>query len=1192
MNTDDAPHLLDDGTAINMRNIRLNNTDDGRAGYMENIQGQLLLPEQEDIPEGSETVGVYEDPMGKFIIWFSHVPDTWKYDRINYYDLLEKRYWLIAKADIYDNGGEISGGFRFRTGVYYGMQVVGSLLIWTASGMEPMKIDIGAAIKESNPNVSTAEIPFYKGWQYDWTADDNSIDNLKLICKPPGIPPTVTRFFDETVSGNRISDESFQFATRFLYHTGEESVLSPFSLSSKLNTGFDDNINAIAVQLNPLERPFPQGLKAIRLYVKPESTQKVFAIHTWEMQQFVDNDTFVYQFYGDFIGEALDDAAATEPYHVVPLSAGAIAFAKNRLFLSDIVSGYDMPNRVNFSLFLTTRSITPSSGNAVREVSFFHSRGTWKKTGISRPRYYFSGLFVRLKAGEQHGGSVEGYYLIPDTDIVHKSDFVGVPPVFRASPASAGLNSLVYMGKTLRDVRDAFALREEMQLAKIYGENMLASAKLPFEGLTMIEILGLSSEDPSSRPPDGAFLHHADYRAGIVFYDRFLRKCGVVSPDTAIVSTPIRTYSPTEISDSIAWSLDTSVAAQRSEIPEWAHYYAPVLARNSRALWFVSGYAYGVRYAVMDEHGNFKADDGSDTSESSADDPFRVFNRYTVGVAVDGSSLVTAGAGYSYSQGDMCILIFKDSATGDTQTHILPVLGLAGRYIVLGKVKLKPVLVASDEAVYEIYTPNRAAEQDFYYETGQMHKVDSPGSATRRYTITGGAFRPDVYVKERVNQASFKAYAMSGNDNLWKRWITDFGRINAVTKLGRAAKPNTLSYSDVFTEGAAVNGVSAFHPLNEVSLPLEIGSVRKLQLTSKAQREGTVLLAIGRAIVVSVYLGETELVSADGDAFVAQTRNVVGNMNVLKGAYGTEHPESVKEFNGGVYWFDFIRNSFVKYDANGLFPFSDYKFKRGATLFSKNISALKASGRGVIVIGGIDPKYKEYIVQRRPVAAERNFYCKGIQSIQLEKDGTAEFPNRVRITHSFEQEALSFEWEYFNSDGMLFSRGNVFNAVSPYISFIEEPLMSDANTVNFRYRARSACGGGNFSDWADHSLKFTTDVPVPQPGDPTPQPPVQPCVGLGWPNNEKPTVLPSTSWYGTSYDASIFFTGSTPVTIDNMHGKPSWLNITVIGNQIRFQSDFVDFFGGTTFFIWFDVHNCGEKILEVDLALSTPVPDL
>ena len=79
---------------------------------------------------------------------------------------------------------------------------------------------------------------------------------------------------------------------------------------------------------------------------------------------------------------------------------------------------------------------------------------------------------------------------------------------------------------------------------------------------------------------------------------------------------------------------------------------------------------------------------------------------------------------------------------------------------------------------------------------------------------------------------------------------------------------------------------------------------------------------------------------------------------------GTSNPESVFEYNGLVFFFDYRNGCFVQYSNNGTFPISKNKLTRATNLFSKKFASLtiaeiEALGSRPYVVGGFDPYHKE-----------------------------------------------------------------------------------------------------------------------------------------------------------------------------------------------------------------------------------------
>ena len=1124
LDTDSAPHMLGD-SALNMRNLRFRNSQDGRTGYFENPNGNRLLPGQQGIHEGSEVVAIYSDPKGQYVIWFTHVPGTWTFDCINLYDLVNKRFWVVLSADKGYGGGEVEGGLQFRSGAHYDLRVVNGLLIWVTEGQPPMKIDIGAAIKSTNPGVADVEIPFYKGWAYNWLADDRSRDNLTLICKPPSIPPIVSKVKDETSLANVIGNESFKFALRYEYHTGEESVLSPYSEESFLNSLWDNGFNALSITFNPQEYPLPQAVKYIKLYVQVWSTSRVFFIKQWSPEELEQSPTYI--FYGDYIGEALDSATATEPFHSVPLESRAIEYAKGRLILGDNTDGRETPTVTSLTLGKTTLTfpVSPTNGSrSLVRVMYFGVRKHGKLSLKQRPHFYYTGLYLKMGVNEVAGGKPAGYYLIPGTEKRIDDAPPGMPILYEAPPPSVNISDLIttFKGKNIDAIIES--TNTSWSVVKFTAKSVQEDPAY------QVIVVGLSATAELA-PPVKGFLHNSEYGAGIVFYDRYMRKSGVVTSGEARVKVAPRDYDATSITTTITWALSNADAV--NQIPEWAEYYAPVIRRNNRATFFVTGYAADPRYAVLDENGVFKADDGKlPTDETKDDTPFRGYSTYAAGVAIDITSLISNNMGYTYQEGDVCFLVFKDSDTGSQTTHELPVIGQAGKFVILGTKNIKETFKKQDEVIFEIYRPNRSGEDEFY-EVGQVYKINAPRTLQRKYTVLEGYFQPDCYIINRITGGAFRAYAMSPNPS-WKSWVRNHGRINYITDLGMTRKTVSLKYSDTVIEGSRVNGASAFHTLNETNLPEELGRIVVLKLTSRAQKEGTVLLAIGTTQTVSIYLGEVQLRDTSGDAFVAKSDSYIGSVNVLRGGYGTTHPESVQQFDGQVFWYDKDRKCIVRYDVNGLFPVSDNKFRRGAWEFTKHIVAQEVSGRKVIVHAGIDPYNREYLIQRKIVTPELGFYCASISGVTLTKDADDDFVNRVRVDFVFDGGPKNIDWRIFNEAGVLVDQGQTQNAESPFSQYVEYPPLTDSlEEVFIRFEARSNCGGGSSSAWIGRELRFTATE--------GPEVCVMPAAA--------DTVLPN-AIANKAYDHIIPISGSYPISAF-VSERASWAMVEAMNGGLR-----------------------------------------
>jgi len=208
---------------------------------------------------------------------------------------------------------------------------------------------------------------------------------------------------------------------------------------------------------------------------------------------------------------------------------------------------------------------------------------------------------------------------------------------------------------------------------------------------------------------------------------------------------------------------------------------------------------------------------------------------------------------------------------------------------------------------------------------------------------------------------------MSPNDYRWKEWLAIYGETNIVTLLGQVQKTTSVKWSNTLIEGTLTNGLSTFDALDEKLLPSNMGALMKLQQTSKVQQQGNIMLAIGEDETASLYLGEVQVVGSDANAFLASSPNVIGTVNILKGSFGTTHPESVSEYRGNVYWWDDGSARIIQYSTGGLYPVSNYKMTRYWKQFTDTFKSLTSSqienlGGRPFVFTTVDPYHDELLL--------------------------------------------------------------------------------------------------------------------------------------------------------------------------------------------------------------------------------------
>jgi len=460
--------------------------------------------------------------------------------------------------------------------------------------------------------------------------------------------------------------------------------------------------------------------------------------------------------------------------------------------------------------------------------------------------------------------------------------------------------------------------------------------------------LSLSLSNTAGTNAMPVFKSGSSYKYGVVFYDDAGRFCGV-TPGPSI-SVPDRTEINSQFAIGINWTLSNANAL--NEIPDWAKYFSIVRTKNKRTSFFQQFKSSELRVASKNDAGEYVL--GLDTTN------VKVF-----GLAIKISDLSLFGQGYSYQQGDLV------NIHNGLVKYTSRVLDTYSDFIIVEYVLISNPLTYNDEVIVEVFSPKKNFESDIFYEIANKTPILNPGTSTRAYgdlfSTTGG----DVILKQRTrpDNTTYMVETMNYNDKIYKTWSDNTGR--ATIEINEKVKRlNTgVCYSNVYNTSA--NGCVSFDASSLSTLPLDLGAIEKLVGTSKVQFEGSVLLAIGQQETASLYIGETQLFDANGSSFVAKSDGVIGQINILKGSYGTINPESVYEWGGEVLFFDASRGSWIRYNNQGLFEISQFKMSKyfrkiGAQILdyfkSPETYNLANNNAPLRVLGGVDPYHTEYLM--------------------------------------------------------------------------------------------------------------------------------------------------------------------------------------------------------------------------------------
>lgn len=924
---DSADIVVAPNSYVNAENIRSGTTDNGSTGIIEAIGSNV----QKSPAEPSVSLqyhGGAEDIENSRVVYILF--DIYSNNhKIMCYDYAADVFYTVLKSS------QVTGGLRFSKYKFvHSARVVGENFYFTDDYDEPRRVNIDAGIKLNHPTFSTD--------QEAYTAPVNP-QVVTIIRKPPNYPLVLQKknasSVGLTLNTNQIANNAFRFTYFFTYRNGEKSTLAMHSTVAPY--GYKNETENIIELRVPTSEAIDQDVKKVTLCVIYASDNTVFEIKTWDKSSTSESaeiaahnagtTPLTYYFANNEVGVAISEAKAYKPYDSVPLLSTTLERANERLFLGNNLMGYDTPA-------ITSLSASVASQNTASPTL----AGSWVsiKTLFYLPDSYYPiydeirGFYFAYFANDIDATHPAGYY-----------DLTSLAPLgIVSTPASINIADYTWIAADVYSTWD-YIITNVLANPAILGyspvgqffqaEDIYAPVTA---GATLITTNTSVLKSGSAR------------RLAIVFYDKYMRQCGVVKLNTA-VSIPDRGYTfSTTYYNTIQWALNNALHPA-DEIPDWAYFYSIVSTKDLVRSSFMQARATHIKYAV-------KAADGTYTYSDT-------YANTRTAVAVKLDVLAGLGMGYVYSEGDQIRITTNFGGTDTSAT--LSVTGQEGDYVLAALYDFGTT--TSLNVFFEIFTPAAPSASQYYYEQGAIYPVQSPTTPSRRYSVVSGQIAGDVYLIERTYSAStYITENMSPNDNYWSKWATNAGRLQIVDTVGQQRIKTGIRWSNVLVLGTNNNGLSSFDALDQKLLPIECGALNKLQLTSKVGEEiGLVMLGICEKQTVSMYLGEVQLYGSNSASTLAQSPSVIGSVNVLKGNFGTVNPESVCEYRGNCYWFDAKNGSFIQYSANGLYPISQAKNARFWKLWSDKYlsmtqAEIEALGNRPFVFTVVDANHNELLI--------------------------------------------------------------------------------------------------------------------------------------------------------------------------------------------------------------------------------------
>jgi hypothetical protein len=426
----------------------------------------------------------------------------------------------------------------------------------------------------------------------------------------------------------------------------------------------------------------------------------------------------------------------------------------------------------------------------------------------------------------------------------------------------------------------------------------------------------------------------ASYEFGIVYYDRANRSGAVNSIEDLRLDLPF-------FSDKVKRGLQSVVG----DPTEYAFSSVPVVSGYiyHKAPSWATHYAW-VRTKKLTFRNYIQFISKSTTYKTISDDVTSSNDGYTIEINIDnivngyneinkGSELV-----YTFTKGDRMRFIKSANGFPFTQRFDLEILNydIGTAIITLRNEFNLPTLTSGGGDLFEIYTPVKDLENNFFFEIGEFYEINNGlhlGNEQNQTDTEPAIVKftsGDTYLFKRnmpVTTTSFKNEFVESNfvnDFVNRNFITsDVGRPNIVNMdIKQLRRPTTIYYSQRFIPESGINGLNSFFDENFEQYDRKYGSIQRLASFDK-RLECYQELKVGQILVE-----ENVIFDQFAQGQVASSEKVLSKIIYYAGEFGIGlHPESFCYYGNRRYFVDYRRGVVCRLSNDGITPISDIKME-------------------------------------------------------------------------------------------------------------------------------------------------------------------------------------------------------------------------------------------------------------------------
>ena len=423
------------------------------------------------------------------------------------------------------------------------------------------------------------------------------------------------------------------------------------------------------------------------------------------------------------------------------------------------------------------------------------------------------------------------------------------------------------------------------------------------------------------------------YEFGLVYFDRANRSGAVNTNDSLKLDLPFFTDKVKvgfQSQDSLLLNAFNAVPVVSGYIyhkaPSWATHYAWVRTKKLTFKNYIQFISKAATYKTIS--GAVTSSNDGYTIEINIDNIVNGYNEIN-----KGSELV-----YTFTKGDRMRFIKDSNGSPFEERFDLEILNYdVGTAVLTLKNEFNlPTLTSGGGDLFEIYTPVKDLENNFFFEIGEFYGIENGFHLGNEQNQTDNEpaivkfTSGDTYLFKRnmpINNNSFKnEYVESNyvNDFVNRNFITtDAGRPNIVNMdIKQLRRPTTIYYSQRFIPETGINGLNSFFDENFEQYDRKYGSIQRLASFDK-RLECYQELKVGQILVE-----ENVIFDQFAQGQVAASEKVLSKIIYYSGEYGIGlHPESFCYYGNRRYFVDYRRGAICRLSTDGITPISDIKME-------------------------------------------------------------------------------------------------------------------------------------------------------------------------------------------------------------------------------------------------------------------------